>query len=208
MTTNIKDKLRAKQLIKDKLAKEKAKSAAYLLGISKDSSGSPLKLLLNKHQIKYAKDFLYVMGEHKFPGSEDIKLESRFSGRLLGNYELNHDRYREKNFVTNMFKWRQIWSGKGYPIGILAPLNSNHILSATTVYLCSDSTLRCRRNEPVFQVGNTFAAGAGVIPEKELGKYKFIIGRFRTGLQDDDHSFMEYDFEALMFAVAENQLLY
>jgi hypothetical protein len=149
------------------------------------------------------------MEEHKFPGSEPIKLETKLSGKPLDKSELNHDLKPDNNFVVSLFKWRQIWSGKGYPIGILAPIKSKgSILSATDVYLCSDSTLRCRRKGPVFDEGTTLASGVGLIPEKVLDNYKFMIGRFNSGFPDDDRSFKEYNFEALIFAIAENQLLY
>ncbi len=183
----------------------------YLRKTSVSHKGSSLNTLLSPKQVVIAREFINLMGKHKFAGSMKLGLFTKMSLMPLSKFDMNHDVFR--NGITYRLSsrliWRRLWSGSGYQIGVLAPKNTLFIsyLNATPVYLCSDLSLRIRRNSPVFGIGSSLASGTGAIPIKELPNFSFQIGRFNSKVHNPDSSFKIEKLEDLLIKLAETNLI-
>jgi hypothetical protein len=191
-----------KLLSERNLASQKLRK--YLLAESVDFKGSPLSLLLSKDEIKLSKEFMGLMAKHKYINAKKLKLEAKKPYQILNKREMAHDLWinKRRTKLINKFIWKELWTGWGYPIGLIT--QTHNILpngyNSSLVYLCSDLKLRCRRNAPVFNEGDSYACGEGTIPAKEIVKYEFRVGTFY--IDGSDNIFKSRSLEDLFLNLA------
>lgn len=202
-------KAKRQQLHIAKLSDEKTSN--YLLDVSIDYNGSNLSLLLSKDETKFAKEFISLMAKNKFSSAKTLRLLIKKPKEVLNKIDLYHDklRFRGSKRLADKIKWASLWHGQGYPIGIITKRSVIHpdTSKSSQVYLCTDLTLRCRRNSPLFEDGQSYASGIGSVPEKYLQKFTFRIGNFTGNYQGIETDFKDKKLKDLLILFSENALL-
>lgn len=187
------------------------KATKYLRKISTEFKGSPLNVLFDPNEVKLAEEFIDLMSKNNFVGSTKIKLEAKTNARLLIQSEIVHHilSSKVKLRLKDKFTWKKLWNGNGYPIGVLISKNTifTNLFDSVPVYLCTDQKLRCRRSQPLFEVGQTYTSGFGTLPDKVLIDYKFVIGNFISGNIENELNFRKSTLREILISIAEKQLL-
>jgi hypothetical protein len=193
-------------------AEDSKKLRDYLLDSSLDFSGAPLKLLFDAQQIKLAKEFIGLMEKHKYKNADKLRLEARLPIRVLSETDLlrGSGHYTRRGKLVNKLKWKKLWSGLGYPIGVFKTPSTlfDNEFNTAKVYLCTDLTLRCERIRPVFHIGQSYTHGVGGLPAKQLFRKNFKIGHFiESSFDKKERVFQEENLESLLTSLSESALL-
>jgi hypothetical protein len=178
---------------------------------STDYRGSKLDQLFSSDDIKKLREFLEVMAEYNYAGSELIYLKARRTRRVLNHLDQLSEPISKIRKTANKPLWHTLWRGKGYLVGVIhsKKLMQPYYNDCTEVYLCTDARLRCRRKPPVFKVGASKANGFGSIPDPKdlLPNLIFEPGVFNMDNAKNFRSFSAKDIGTVLSDIVKDHII-
>jgi len=203
-----------KQRIKiDKLsAADQEKHDNQLLKASLDFKGTPIKVMFNDEDAAICSEFISFMKKYGFPDSEKLTLETRVPKTILTNSEMKNGSwsYKASQKIINSVKWKTLWSGIGYQIGVIDYPNLPYIYedNISRVYLCSDLKFRCSVAYPIYNDGQSYTSGIGTIPVKYITNLRFSIGKFVDSNVDlNTKIFSVSNLDTLLKSISESAII-